>query len=121
MTKSLFLVLCIAGICQAKASPPQAALSWTAPTTNTDGTPITGTLTYNIYQGPTGALVKVQSGVTGLAATITTGLTGGSTQCFAVTAVVSGQESAQSNSACAAIPLSVPGAPGQVTVVVTGN
>ena len=121
MRKLVLLSLLLAGISVAKATPPQAALSWVAPTANTDGTPITGTITYNIYQGLTGALVKVQSNVTGLAATITTGLTGGTTQCFAVTAVVASQESAQSAPACAAIPLSTPNAPTTVTVVVTGN
>jgi hypothetical protein len=94
-----------------------AALSWTGPTLNTDGSPVT-TLTYNIYQGLTGALVKVQSGVTTATATITAGLTPGTTQCFAVTAVEAGQESAQSTTACAAIPLPTPGVPTQITVVV---
>jgi hypothetical protein len=106
----------------AAATPtPSAALSWTAPTTNTDGTAITATLTYNIYQGLTGALAKVQSGVTTTAATITAGLTAGTTQCFAVTAVANGVESAQSNSACAAISQPSPNSPTTVVVVITGS
>jgi hypothetical protein len=119
---SVLLLVALAGVALARASsPPSAALSWTAPTQNIDGTTITGTITYNIYQGLAGALVKVQSGVTGTAATITTGLTAGTTQCFAITAVVSASESAQSTAACAAIPVPTPNAPSQVIVVITGN
>jgi hypothetical protein len=121
MRKFILILTLFAVPAFSKAAPPQAALSWTAPTTNTDGTTITATLTYNLYQGLAGALTKVQSGLTGLAATVTTGLTPGSTQCFAVTAIEAGVEGAQSNVACAAIPLATPGAPGTVTVVITGN
>lgn len=110
--------LIFAGCVTAQAqAAPSAALSYTAPATNTDGSAISGTLTYNIYQGLTGALVKVQSAVTGLSVTITTGLTAGTTQCFAVTAVEGGVESAQSNTACVAIPKPIPGVPTQVTIV----
>jgi hypothetical protein len=100
------------------AAPPQASLSWTAPTTNADGSAIAATITYNIYQGLTGALAKVQSGVSTLAATITAGLTPGTTQCFAVTAVANGVESPQSNTACAAVSFPTPGSPSQITVVI---
>jgi hypothetical protein len=100
---------------------PSAAISWTAPTLNTDGTTITAPLTYNIYQGLTGALAKVQSGLTINAATITAGLTPGTTQCFAVTAVANGAESAQSNTACTAISQPTPNSPTTVVVVITGS
>jgi hypothetical protein len=103
------------------ASTASAALSWAAPTAFTDGTPITGAITYNIYQGLAGALVKVQSGVTTTAATVTSGLTPNTTQCFAVTAVVNAVEGAQSTASCAAIPAPTPGAPSQVIVVITGT
>lgn len=106
----------VAGL--ALAAPPSAAVSWTAPTTNTDGSAIAGTVTYNLYQGLSGALVKVQSAVASTSTTVTTGLTAGTTQCFAVTAVANGMEGPQSTSACAAVPFSVPGAPTQVTVVI---
>jgi hypothetical protein len=110
-----FLLFLLAGV--ALAAPPQAVLTWTAPTTNSDGSAITATLTYNLYQGLTGALVKVQTGVATLSATITTGLTAGTSQCFAVSAVENGVEGAQSNTACATIPQQVPGQPTQITVV----
>jgi hypothetical protein len=109
-------LLLLSGVSFAQAAP-SAALSYAAPTTNTDGSAITAPLSYNIYQGLTGALVKVQSAVAGLSVTITTGLTAGTTQCFAVTAVENGVEGAQSNTACVAIPKPVPGVPTQVTIV----
>jgi hypothetical protein len=122
MIKTVFalVALAVAGIAYA-VSTTSAALSWTAPTTNTDGTAITATLTYNVYQGLSGALVKVQSNLTTAATTITTGLTANTTQCFAVTAIANGVESAQSTPACAAIPFPAPGAPTSVIVVITGN
>jgi hypothetical protein len=119
MRKLILLGALVSG--PAFAAPPSATLVWTAPTAFTDGTPISGTITYNVYQGLTGALTKVQSGISGLTVTITTGLTPGTSQCFAVTAVVASVESAQSAQACAAIPVPTPNSPGQVTVVVTGN
>lgn len=92
------------------------AVSWTPPTTNTDGTAITGAITYNLYQGLAGALVKVQSGLSGVSVTVTAGLTVGTTQCFSVTAVVAAQESGQSTPACILIPLPKPNAPSAVTI-----
>lgn len=96
-----------------------ASLSWTAPTANVNGTPIAGAITYNVYQGVQGsALAKVQSALTATAATVTAGLTPGTTQCFAVTAVVNNIESAQSTTACAAVAFPIPGVPTQITVVI---
>ena len=103
----------------AHATPPQAVLTWTAPTTNLDGSAITATLTYNVYQAVQGAiLVKVQSAVATTTETLTAGLTAGSIQCFAVSAIANGVESAQSNTACVAIPFPTPGVPTQITVVI---
>jgi hypothetical protein len=115
---AFFLALCC-GLALA-ASTESASLVWTAPTANTDGSAITATLTYNIYQGPSGALVKVQSAVSGTTATVTSGLTAGSVQCFAVTAIENGVESAQSNSACVTIPSPSPAAPTNLTITLSG-
>jgi hypothetical protein len=104
----------------AAASPPQVTVVWTAPTGNTDGTPISTPISYNLYQGLTGALAKVATAISGTTATVMSGLTQGTNQCFAVTAVVNGIESAQSNVACGLIPFSTPNAPGQTTIVITG-
>jgi hypothetical protein len=115
------LILGLSAFASAAVSTPQAALSWTAPTANADGTALAGTVTYNVYQGLTGALSKVQTGVTSAATTVTSGLTPGTTQCFAVTAVVNGVESPQSNQACAAIPQPTPNAPTNIIVVISGS
>jgi hypothetical protein len=79
---------------------PTAVLSWTAPTTYSDGTTIPSSvaLTYNIYQGISAtALVKVATGVTALTSSISTGLADGTTYYWSVTAVAGGLEGAQSN------------------------
>jgi|HubBroStandDraft_5_1064220.scaffolds.fasta_scaffold102517_3 hypothetical protein len=99
----------------ALAAGPSATLTWTAPTVNTDGSPVSGTLTYNVYSGATATtLTKLQSGVTGL--TVSIPGVAGSTSCFSVTAVEGGQESAQSNVACKTFPASVPDAPTNLVV-----
>jgi hypothetical protein len=95
---ALFLALAFVPVFAQTA--PTATLTWTAPTTYTDGTTIPGTvaITYNVYQGNTATtLVKVASGVTTLTNTITTGLVDGQTYYWAVTAVAGGLEGAQSN------------------------
>jgi len=123
-TLKLLLLACIPFISTwAWAQTPTATLAWGAPVDYTSGQPISGTITYNIYQGTqttpsTPTLTKVQSGVTSTGATVTAGLTPGTTQCFAVTAVVAGVESAQSLQACKAIPLPTPGVPTTLTVTV---
>lgn len=85
-----------------------AALSWVAPTTNVDGTPITGSLTYNVYQGAINAVTLVQSGITGTSVVISTGLTSGTTQCFAVVANEAGTASSESAETCKVIPVPTP-------------
>lgn len=119
--KKLLLAAFCALAAGAACAAPSAVASWTAPVAYTDATPIvTGTaVTYNLYQGVQGAaLVKVQSTIAAATVTVTAGLTAGTTQCFAVTAVVGGVESAQSNAACAAVPLPTPNAPSQITIVI---
>ncbi len=118
-TLNLLLFLLLASL-PALAVTGQATLTWTQPATNVNGTPISNAVTYNVYQGAQGAtLVKVQSGISAHTAVVTTGLTPGTTQCFAVTAVVNNVESAQSNTACAAVSFPVPGAPTQIVVVIS--
>ena len=98
--------------------------AWTPPTTNTDASPISAPITYNLYQGTQmnpstpATLTKVQSGITADAVTITTGLTAGTTQCFAVSAVVNGIESTQTPQSCTPIPFPTPNAPGPITITV---
>ena len=99
------------------ATGPQAVLAWTGPTLNTDGSAITGAITYNVYQGATGAETLAQSGLSTATATVTSGLTVGSNVCFVVTAVVAGVESARSNEGCKLITAPQPNAP--TTIIIT--
>jgi hypothetical protein len=97
---ALFCAALIASACVLAQAAPQATLTWTAPTTYTDGSSIPSTVvvTYNVYQGPSATtLVKVASGVTTLTSSITTGLISGQTYFWAVTAVANGLEGAKSN------------------------
>jgi hypothetical protein len=106
----LFILGLVASV--AVAAGVSSVLTWTAPTANTDSTAISGTLTYNVYSGPTAGTLAATPVQTGL--TVTTGTVpgaAGTTQCFAVTAVEGGQESAQSNVSCKTFPASVPNAP----------
>jgi len=96
-------------------------LDWVAPTTNTDGSAITGAITYNVYQGASAtSLAKVQSGITALTTTVTTGLTPGAEAFFSVTAVAEGEESSEVSAVSILIPALVPNAPTGLTAAVAG-
>jgi hypothetical protein len=101
----------------AQTTSTSVTVGWIAPTKNTDGSAITGTLTYNLYQGPpAGPFVKVASGIAGTSDVVTSLSEG---NCFAITAVETGTassvESALSSTACATIP----GSPSGLTITVT--
>jgi hypothetical protein len=75
-----------------------ATLTWSAPTTNTNGTPVTDLTGYNIYYGQSSTLTTPSHSVSGATNTTwtTPPLTAG-TWYFAVTAVAAdGTESSQS-------------------------
>jgi hypothetical protein len=94
-----------------------ATLSWTPPTTNTDGSPLTDLGGYKIYYGPTSGNYTNNQDLADPAAAsaIVTDLTAG-TWYFAVTAYNStGQESDFSNEATKDI-LLTPSPPGGLTV-----
>jgi hypothetical protein len=104
---------CVTG---AKGEKPTASLTFTAPTTNADSTPITGPLTYNLYQGTaSGAEVKVATALAGSPINVTTGLAD-TTFYWYVTAVNAGGESVPSNEVCKSFPASPPG-----TMIITIN
>jgi hypothetical protein len=80
------------------AATGSATLTWSAPTTNTDGTPVTTLTGYHIYYGTSTAALTQSIAVSGATTTTytVTGLTSG-TWYFAVAADASdGTESAQS-------------------------
>lgn len=95
-----------------------ATVTWTPATTHADGSPIIDAPTFNLYQGPSGAEVKVQSGLTSPSVVVTAGLSSGTTVCFAVTQVetATGMESAMSIHACKTFQASAPNAPTGVQV-----
>lgn len=97
---------------------PTATLSWTAPTTNTDGTAIATPLTYNLYQGTTSggeSATPVTSGITAVSETYNTGLTDGASYYWqAVTVDAHGTLSAKSNEVCKSFAAGTPN-----TVVIT--
>lgn len=106
---------CVTG---AKGAAPAASITFTAPTTNADGTTIaSGTaISYNLYQGTaSGAEVKVGTALAGSPITVATGLTD-TTFYWYVTAVDANGESAPSNEVCKIFPASPPGT---ITITIT--
>lgn len=91
-------------------------LTWTPPTANTDGTAISGAITYNLYNVAGANPVLLAAGLTSAAST-RTNLSAG-TPCYAVTAVVAGVESAISNTASVWI-AEIPTAPKTVSCTIT--
>jgi len=84
-----------------------ATLSWTPPTTRTDGTPLTNLAGYNIYFGTSSGSYTTTIPVTnpGLTTYVVTDLPGGATYYFVMTAVdATGVQSAYTNVASKAIP-----------------
>ncbi len=106
---AIVLVALVLPFLAAAQAAPTATLSWTPPTTYTDGTAITQAITYNVYQGASAlSLTKVASGVTTLTQTITTGLLDGVTYFWSITAVVGGVESAQAAPVSKTFPAGTP-------------
>jgi hypothetical protein len=97
---------------------PAATLTFTAPTTNTDGTPIATPLTYDLFEGTSpSTLYPVAKGLTGSPVTVNTGLKDGTTVYFDLTVVdAHGTMSAPSNVVCKMFPSAVPGT---VTITIT--
>lgn len=91
---------------------PQATLSWGAVTSYTDGSPISTPVTYTVYQGLQGAAKTVaQTGITATSLVVSSGLSGGTTVCWELTATAGGQESAHTAEACKTFPVQVPQTP----------
>ncbi len=97
---------------------PAASITFTAPTTNTDGTALTGTVTYDLFQGSaSGAEKLVASGLSGSPIAVNTGLVDGTSIYWYVEAVNSaGNASAPSNEVCKTFPA---GTPSAVTISIT--
>jgi len=117
---SLVLIFLLAFMVARLVHATDVKVTCTAPTTNTDGTPITsaqGALTFNLYGGLQGQTKqKLVTGATSCSFTRTAVAFG--TQEYQATAVALGMESALSNIASVVVPPPTPGAPTN-TVVVT--
>lgn len=95
-----------------------ATLTWTAPTTNTDGSAIAGAITYRVYgalQGQAKTLIG-----TGVSPYVHNAVPVG-TYCYQVTATVGGVESARSTESCKVIPPAVPNPPTITTIEVVAG
>lgn len=94
------------------ATPPSATVSFSAPTSYTDVTPIAaGTaISYTVFMGLRGQPKTTIASIVTTSTTVTAGLTPGNTYCFEVSATVAGQESAHSNEVCKTFALPVPNA-----------
>ena len=100
MKSFALLILCVfAPALRAQSATTQVTLSWTVPTQNTDGTSISGTISYNLYEATSssGPWTKVQGELAATTEQLSTIAAG---NCFAITAVVAGIESGMSSAAC---------------------
>jgi hypothetical protein len=118
---SIIALSLVALVAQAQAAPTATValnINWTPPTLNTDGSAITGALTYNLYQGPkAGPFVKVGNPITGTT-TVVTSTTGGT--CFEVTAVEALSPSGTAESLpVGPVCMIEPAAPGGASISVT--
>lgn len=113
-----FLLVVLAWCATANAQTARTAtITFTAPTTRTDGSAITGALSYEVWQGLKGGTKTKVSTITTSATTINTGLVGGREYCWHVVAVeAGGGSSVPSNEACKAFAVSEPNT---VTITVT--
>jgi hypothetical protein len=106
------LLLCFIAT-SALAQTPQVLLTWIAPTTNTDGTPITAVLSYNVYQYNAGLWAKL--GTAAVPTYTVTPVTVGTVYSFRVTAVALGVESAPSAQVSVTAGQKTPSAPTGLT------
>ena len=91
-------------------------LTYGAPTLNTDGTAISGPITYSIYGAKQGsAKTLIAASISALTYTHTAAV-GGQTWCYEATATVATVESAHTGEVCKAVPSPVPNPPNGLTV-----
>ena len=97
---------------------PTATITFTAPTTNTDGSAIATPLSYEIFEGTSSNNLSLAAkGLAGSPITVNTGLKSGTTVYFYVEVVdANGVASAPSNMVCKTFPNAVPNA---VTITIT--
>lgn len=107
-------------IALAQSATTTVTVSWIAPTQNTDGSSITGTVSYNLYEGAsvTGPWTMVQTQLSATSEQLTT-ISAGS--CFAVTAVVNKVESTMAPAVCIEQPKAPTGLTTSVVLILTSQ
>lgn len=97
---------------------PSATITFTPPTTNTDGSPLALPLTYNLYQSLTSTTeVKTASALSGSPIAVSTGLTAKTTVYWKVSVTdANGLESTLSAEVCKTFPASPPGTVINITI-----
>lgn len=113
----LALLMLVVPASQAQATS-QVTVSWTAPTKNTDGSAISGAVTYQLYVGASGKEAKLGNPVTAPPYVITPTPAPGTTVCAQITAIANAVESDKTPEACTTIPYPTPNSPSVVTIVV---
>lgn len=118
MKRLFLLLLSLSGPLLAQTQNT-ATISFSAPTQRVDNTPVTGTVSYKVYQGLKGQTKTVVGTITTTSTTINTGLQAGNEYCWQVSAVetlsgVAGPESSLSNEGCKAF---APGSPPKVVTI----
>ncbi len=104
---AITIALTFASETRAQTTPNTATITFQAPTARLDGTVPTGAISYGVYQGVKGQAKTKVGTITTTTGQITSGLLGGVEYCWQVTAQeAGGPESALSNEACKAFPLS---------------
>lgn len=98
------------GVPNLRGPTMEISYSWLAPTAHTDGTPITGKLTYVIYQGVSGNMTAIDA-VQSLNVTWYEPIVWGSVQCFGLVVSEGGVQSELSPLVCVKVPAIGPGAP----------
>lgn len=98
------------------AARDEARLSWTAPTQNTDGTPVGSPITYRVYRsGSATGTFAVQCQTNAVSASLMSQPVGA--QFYRVTASVAGVESGPSNVVSKTIVAPTPNPPGNLTLL----
>lgn len=114
----LLLTMALGVVLSAHAQAANTAtITFTAATQRTDGTTMTGAVSYEVWQGLKGATKTKVGTITGTSTTINTGLVGGSEYCWYIITreVGNANPSLPSNEACKAFALA---APNVVTITV---
>lgn len=117
--KSLFGLIALLGLSSAYAG--SAALICSPPAKNTDGSTITGAITYNFYRGTSATAVTTKLNATPTTACAYTDAAAPvGTVYYAATAIVAGQESALSAVVSKVIAAPIPNPPSSLTVTDAG-